>query len=156
MSHQQPKSAHTPTRKPENIITPAPEGQGTLVKFQLTLPEKLYDKIVEQGVTAGRTVEDEIAVRISRCQDHVAHAGLYFNDDQRRKLEEATGHGATNPDLVIEQVRHLISLTVGNVSVDIPPDLHKRIASRVWRGMTFESYLRKAIIEGLEREVGMR
>ena len=42
------KSASATSRRPENIIHPRTESE-TIVKFQVTLPEPIYDRLTEQG-----------------------------------------------------------------------------------------------------------
>lgn len=128
----------------------------TKVKVPLTIPEKLYETYRTQGEAHDRTPDDEMMERLKRCQNHDAMSGLYLDDSQRAELERILGHKITDIGVMLRQIQHLITLRVGTVEVPISPRLHERIHSRVFRGHTYESTVRKAALEGLEVFCGMR
>ena len=127
----------------------------TNVKFQIAIPEALYDSYRQQAEANDRTVEDEIALRLQRCREHTATKPLYFTDDERADLERAIGRSARTPGHVVNGLRNLVSISVGGVEVEIPTVVQQRIRSRVFRGETYQQVVEREVIRGLRVFCGM-
>lgn len=133
-----------------------PTKQATAIKVSLKVPEEIYDEYAERATKFGRTVEQEMFLRLKNCRDHNAITGIYFNDDQRAEIQKALGHVITGPEMVLERLKTLLSLKVGNVEIPLSERLQIRLRTRVFRGQTIEKVLQKEVTEGLERYVGLR
>ena len=104
----------------------------------------------------GLTLEDILKERLHRCQSHTALKPLYMNDAERAKLEQALGHNLSSAEQAIAQVTTALMLQVGDVGVELRPQLTARLATRVFRGETWEQVIRREVIQGLEAFCGMR
>jgi hypothetical protein len=125
------------------------------VTTRVTLPEPLYDHYAERAVKCGRTVEEELGLRLERAKYHVADSPIYFDDAQRRELSELSGKLLRSPEDVINWLKPLVSLSIGHVSVPLDDRLLKRLASRQF-GHSWEEHIRHTVTEALESFVGMR
>lgn len=148
-----PRAARQNTNTPHLIGTP--ETPEKIVRMTIELPESLVKHYEEQGEAWGRTPEHEIATRLHRCRTYVATSPLYFTDDERRELESALGHNCTNPGVVLQQLKHAVTLQVGEVKIELPPNLQQRLRSRVFRGQTYQAVITKQVIDGLKRFCGL-
>lgn len=128
----------------------------TKVKFTLTIPEELHDLYSSEAKKHNRSVEQEIIHRLEQCQTFNALQPLYFNDDQRAKLQQALGHVLTGPDDVLAKLSRVCDLQVGEVHVPLSPQLQLRMKTRVPRGETPEGFIVKKTQEHWERETGLR
>ena len=144
-----------PTPAPEKtvIVQHRPD---TKVRITLELPEALVDLYEEQAMARGLTLEDILKERLHRCQSHTALKPLYMNDAERAKLESALGHNLSSAEQAIAQVTTALMLQVGDVGVELRPQLTARLATRVFRGETWEQVIRREVIQGLEAFCGMR
>lgn len=148
-----PKAQRQNTNTPHLIGTPeAPE---KVVRLTIELPETLVNHYHEQGEAWGRTAEHEMATRLHRCKTHVSTSPLYFTDDERRELESALGHNCSNPGVALQQLKHAVTLQVGEIKIELPPNVQQRLRSRVFRGQTFEAVVTKQVIEGLKKFCGL-
>lgn len=134
-------------------ITPKPEVQ---VRIALNLPEKLHDHYAERATKFGRTVEDEILQRLSKVKDWTSTQPIYFTDADRAQLTAILGHMVTSPADLLNQIKNIIHLKVGTVTVPLDERLMVRLGTRVMRGQTMETLLIKEVTEALERFTGLR
>ena len=109
---------------------------------------------------AGRSISIEalLAERLTKCIDHNASRGMYFNDADRSDLETLFGGRtlATAPQ-AIAAGKAMATVTVGGVNVELDQTLVKRAASRAQsERTTIEKWLAREIIIGLERTTGIR
>jgi hypothetical protein len=140
-----------PVKSP--IVPHTPE---TRVRVTLELPASLFDLYEEQAIAAGNSsVEDYMQQRLQRCREHTALKPIYMNDAQRRRLEDALEHNIDNADVAIAQVCTALAIQVGDVGVQIPAQLARRIATRIFRGETYESVIRREVIKGLSVFAGL-
>jgi hypothetical protein len=135
------------------IVQHRPESK---TRITLELNTSLADLYEEQGIARGLTLEDILMERLHRCQSHTATKPLYMNDAQRAKLEEALGHNFTSVEQAIAQIITATTLQVADVGVEIRPQLAARLATRVFRGETWEQVIQREVIRGLEAFCGMR
>lgn len=124
-------------------------------RITLTLPTSLTDIYEEQAIASGRLLEDEIAERLKRCMNHRAGRPLYFNDDQRSRIERITGHLVGDPETVLNQIEHAVSLKVDGIEIELPAQLQQRIRTRVWRGETYEGVVKREVLKRLQQFTGM-
>lgn len=127
-----------------------------VIRQTIEIPEPLFAKYEDAAIKNGRTVEEEISLRLKKCVDHDAIQPLYFDDDQRKALELATGWSARDANAVIGRLNEVSRFTVCDFDIEIPARLRTRLQSRVFRGQTFEDVIRKEVIQGLERFAGVR
>ncbi len=150
----------TPTPKSTRVVqarqqTTAPVSSQVVVTIRLN--EALYDVYAEQAIKAGRDVGDEIAQRLIRCVDYNAQAPLYLDDAQRGELERALGHNLSKHNIpwMIARLSELLTLKVGEVEVPLPEQVQARLRTRVFRGEDYASVLKREVINGLKRFVGL-
>lgn len=128
----------------------------TKVKFQLSIPESLYDHYERQAKRNGRTAEEEMAERIKRCRAFTANKPLYMNDDERAEVERLTGHTIRNADSFIGRLRAMFTVHVDAIEIEVPSNLRARMLSRVFRGQTYKGNLQRIVVDAIERYCGMR
>jgi hypothetical protein len=153
-SQQTGKVRANQSRPSLSPVTPQPP---TKVRVGFIMNEALYDKFHEQAIAHGRaTAEEEMAERLHRCQDYTSMSPLYFSDQERSELERAMGHNLQSAAMALAQLKNAVTLEVGEVKIELSPRLQQRIRSRVFRGHSYESVLRKEVIEALEKFAGLR
>lgn len=126
------------------------------VRVVLEVPQHIFALYEEQGAKFSREAEDEMVERLRRCVTYTALKPLYLDDDKRRQLEDALEHNISSAEVAIAQVISALSIQVGDVSVPISSQLSRRIASRTFRGETYEDVVRRETTKGLEVFAGMR
>lgn len=133
---------------------------GATVRVTLTLSEHAFDSYYEQGIASGRNpdtaAEEEITQRLHKCIDHTAVTPLYFNDAERAELQKELGHPITNPAWVVRKLKELLTLKVDKIEVPLDAKLQARIRTRVFRGETYETVIKREVVQALERYVGLR
>lgn len=125
------------------------------VKLSLRLPEDIYDIYAERAAKSGRTVEAEIADRLSTCRNHTSVSPVYFDDSARNELSQLAGTLMRTPEDVLRFVRHLVSLKVAGIEVPLSAQLITRLTARSF-GRTWEETIRYVVVDELEKHVGMR
>ena len=148
------------TKKPaETLTSPRPavinRDPAQKVRVVLEVPQHIFTLYEEQGAKFSREAEDEMVERLRRCVTHTALKPLYLDDEQRRRLEDALDHNLTSAEQAIAQVTSAISIQVGDVGVEIPSSLARRIESRTFRGETYDEVVRREVIRGLEVFAGV-
>lgn len=126
----------------------------TLIELRLRLPSPLVDLIEEQGLAKGRMLDEEIHERLKRCLTYTADKPLYFDDKQRRRLEDLLGHLVQHPDIALQQLEHLVQLKVGEVDVDIDSQLLNRLSTRTF-GKTLAETIQREALRGLRAYAGL-
>lgn len=150
---QQTQITPQPSQQPTITTTPKPEVQ---VRISLNLPEKLHDLYAERATKFGRTVEEEVMLRLVKAKDWTSTQPIYFTDSDRAALTNALGHLITTPQELLAQLKNIIKLKVGEVVVPLDERLMVRLGTRVMRGQTMESMLVREVTEALERFTGLR
>lgn len=128
----------------------------TKIKFQLTLPEELHDQFAARADKNGRKVEAEIIEHLRRTAEYTSTQPIYFNDEQRARLQKAVGHLIAGPEDLLSKLGNMISLNVGDISVPLSDRIQVRLKSRVFRGQTLQQVVTKEVTEALERFTGLR
>jgi len=132
-----------------------PEPHDSITRITIELPTSLIKHYEDQALAWDRTVEHEIANRLQKCRNYVSTSPLYFTDDERRELEAALGHNCSNPGVVLQQLKHAVTLEVGEIKIELPPNVQQRLKSRVFRGQDYAGVVRKQVIDGLKRFTGL-
>lgn len=127
----------------------------TFTKVSLRLPEGLYDAYAERAAKFGRTVEEEMTLRLRDCREHTASQPIYLNDDDRNALTQIAGTMIKNPTDVIAWAKLVSSIDVGGVEVELSAQLIKRLETRRFQ-QPMAQFLARTITEQLETYVGMR
>lgn len=147
------KSAETtasPARTP--VINRDPSQK---VRVVLEVPQHIFALYEEQGAKFSREAEDEMVERLRRCVTYTALKPLYLDDDQRRKLEDALEHNISSAEVAIAQVCTALSIQVGDVGVEIPAQVARRLSTRVFRGDSYEEMIKRVVLHGLKVHCGM-
>ncbi len=147
------ESTKTSAPRKSAVITRSPENR---VSLRLEVPQSLFTLYEEQGAKFNREAEDEMVERLRRCVTYTATKPLYLDDDQRRKLEDALEHNIGSAEQAVAQITTALSIQVGDVGVEIPAQVARRLASRVFRGETYEEVIKREVIKALEVFCGMR
>ena len=144
---------------PKRYVPPQPAPNGpppsTMIRVQLDIPITLYEHYKQQGGAWDRTAESEIAERLKRCKSHVSITPLYFTDDERHEIEAALGHNCSNAGVVLQQLKQAVTLHIGDVRIELPPNVQQRLKSRVFRGDTYEAMLKREVLRGLKVYCGL-
>ena len=127
-----------------------------VIRVTLALPEAVYDQYAERATKFGKTVEQELTERLLRLKDHTSITPICFNDDDRAKLTHIMGRSITKPGELLGRLGNLVTLTVGEIKVNIPERVQVRLKSRIFRGETLAGKVAKIVVEALEQECGLR
>jgi hypothetical protein len=112
-----------------------------------------YEK---QAQATGIPVEQFIEKRLARCKRHSAERPLYFNDAQRRELEETLGGelfvDAGGVNAVLNR-RYRFSIEGLRISLDA--DLQQAVNIRAQEmNMDVKDFLKEATMAGVRQKVG--
>ena len=127
----------------------------SILKLAVRIPESLSDIYAERAAKFGRSVEDEIAIRLRDCAGHTAAQPLYFSDDQRSALSVILGRTIKDTVEALHEIRQALTVKVAGTEVQLSPQLLKRLESRRF-GSTLPELLQRVINQTLEEYVGMR
>lgn len=129
----------------------------TKMVVKIELPEALYIRYEEEGARNTRSAEEEIVKRLNGCKEHTANRPLYFNDKNRRELEDLLGrHLAGDPEVLLARLRNAMKLKVGDVKITLDSHIIDRLTTRVFRGQNLEDNIKTWVVEALEKHAGMR
>jgi hypothetical protein len=128
------------------------------VRVQLHLPESVVNKYETQAQSVKQPVEKVMSDRLRTCVTHTSGRGLYLNDDQRSSLERMTGgHLIMDADMALQKIHTTVSLKVGDITIELTERVLARCASRAKaERKSFEDFVKKEVIQGLERSTGLR
>jgi len=127
------------------------------VIIKLELLEAVYVKYEKDAKDNGRTVEEELAIRLRRSVDFTADRPLYVPDAERRELEHILGgHLLKDAGQLVARVCASSKVKVADVEIEIDARLKERLKSRVFRGESIESVIKREVLLGLQRFCGMR
>lgn len=150
-------AAKTDVLIPQHIIDH--KDKQTVVRMTITLPEELVVEYSNQADAAKRPLEKVISDRLRGCITHTSGRGLYFNDDQRGRLEKMTGgHVIQNADDALSKVRTVLEVRIGDaLTIELSERILTRAASRAKSfRMSTAAWLKRELTEGLEKAVGLR
>jgi len=135
-----------------------PPSKDTRVRVQLSIPEDVVVQYEAQSKTVKQSLEKTLSDRLRSCVNHTSGRGLYFNDEQRSHLERITGgHIITDANMALQKIKVVVELQVAGVTVELNERVLARCTSRAKsERKTFEEYVKKEVIQGLEKSVGLR
>jgi len=133
----------------------AKTSESTVTVKALRLPETLYDQLSERATKHGRSVEDEIFLRLRDCRDFTSLSPIYLDDAQRNELSKIAGRLIRTPTDLLDWARQMVSLKVGTVEIPLGQQLITRLESRRF-GKTWDDFMRALVPEKLEEHVGLR
>jgi len=129
----------------------------TLCRLSLTIPEDLFELYEEEASENNETIEEAIIRRLWVCRGHDSARSLYFNDEERSKLESLTGGRIlSDANTAIKRLENLASVRLDGTKVAFEPALLARLKSRCGRNQSFPDFVKDKAIEGLERYAMMR
>jgi hypothetical protein len=130
----------------------------TRIRVTISIPEEMYQQYETQAKLAKVTVEKVLSDRLRQCVDHTSGRGLYFTDAQRSDIERITGgHLIMSAEQALEKIKTTVNLKVGDINVEVTDRVLARCASRARaERKDFETYVKKEVIQGLERSTGLR
>jgi hypothetical protein len=132
--------------------------RATKVRLTILLPEDVAEKYDEQAKHSGHTTEKICADRLRTCVTYTSGRGLYFDDRERSELEHITGgHYISDAAAALARIKTTVTLKVGDISIELTDRVLARCSSRAKsERKTLEEYVKKEVIQGLERSVGLR
>jgi len=150
--------------KPSVIVDNAAPDPGQLerkdskVRIQMHVPEATITQYELQARAAGISLEKVCSDRLRQCVTYTSGRGLYFNDVERAELEKICGgHFINNSAEAMARIRTVVTLKVGDVEIALTGQLLSRCTSRAKaERRLLEEYVKKEVIQGLERAVGLR
>jgi hypothetical protein len=125
------------------------------VKLTLYVPENILDIYAERAAKFGRSVEDELLLRLRDCREHNAISPIYLDDAARQELTQITGKLVRNSEDLLTWARQVTALKVEQVEVPLGQTLTTRLESRRF-GAPWPEHVRNTVIRCLETEVGLR
>ncbi len=100
-------------------------------RVAIKVPDEVAAIYEAEAVRRGKTVEYVMSERLSKCRDHNASQAIYFNDDERQALVHLTGGSLINDAAqALARIRTTLSLTIGDVKIDVDQRLAQRICTR--------------------------
>lgn len=141
-----------PTRHTEN---PGASHEQVIVRTSVELTEQVYDIYAKQGIERGMDPEQMMAERLRRCAPQ-KDVGLYFNDQQRKRLFTAIGRSAGDTEGALQHLENFTAIRIGDVTVELEPRLLKRLASRAgaYRKST-EQLIQEEVVRALKEYTGL-
>lgn len=129
----------------------------TKILVPIHLPAPLLASYQEQAALLDVPVSNLIASRLAASLNHGAQKPLYFDDDQRRALESLLCRNVSTSEEVISEVRTALSVSIGDLSIHLPPNVLLRMRTRFFgQPNEWDKFVRDRIVEGLEEFVGLR
>jgi len=125
------------------------------VSARLNLPADVLDYYEQRAKTYNSTLNDVLSARLSQCASYDAKAPIYFNDEQRQRLNALLGNNFRNAEEVIKAVESALTVKIGTVAVNPSPDLLQRLKTRC-HYEEFPAFVGKTTVECLEQFVGLR
>lgn len=132
----------------------APQQQAVLTR--LFLPASILDAYRKEAKEYGVEIEEMLASRLIECVSYNASKPLYFNDKDRKDLEDLLGRNVKSAQSVLEVIRRFIGVKLNGMEVMIRPTTLERLRSRSPRGIDFAEWIQKKVVEWSERESGER
>lgn len=132
-----------------------------LERTTLKLPTTLIDAYQEQANTAGISLEEVLVDRLENSLFHNASQPLYFNDDQRDRLEHLTGGSRLlDPETALSRIADSQSISITGpgakpTKIKLTPEHIQRIKSRLF-GRQWPEALEEEIVRALETFCAMR
>lgn len=129
----------------------------TLCRLSLTIPEELYELYEREAEEKSKTVDEVVINRLYVCRGHDSSRPIYFNDEERSKLESLTG-GRILPDAktALRRIINQASIILDSTKVAFSPTLLNRLKSRCGRNQPFTQFVKDEAVKGLERFAMMR
>jgi hypothetical protein len=151
------KMATRPSVIVDKPIEPGSYGN-TRVRVTISIPEEMYQQYEAQAKLAKIAIEKVLSDRLRQCVNHTSGRGLYFTDEQRSAIERITGgHIITGAEMALEKIKTVVNLKVDDINIEVTERVLSRCASRAKaERKTFEDYVKKEVIQGLERSTGLR
>jgi len=127
----------------------------TTAYVSLHIPTDVLADYVEQGKNLSKPADEVMEKRLRSCINYTGSKPLYFDDEDRSRLEALIGKNVFSPTEALQLLERQRTLTVENVDITLKPQLLARLKSRCFVP-DFEAWLSKLVVEELERYCGLR
>jgi hypothetical protein len=121
-----------------------------ILSIKLEVPDEVLKKYELRG-----SLEKVMSQTLTDCVDFTAQKPIYVNDTQRKRLDRLFGRNFKNADELIHLMERYVTARIGDVDVQLPPQLLVRLKTRCF-GKPFEQFLAERALQGLEEFAAMR
>jgi len=125
------------------------------VAAHIVISGELANIFSELAAKEGKRMEEVISERLYRTARYDAAKPLYFNDEERIRLEAVCGKNLNSASEAVEELERRSTISVEGIDIHLEPRLLMRIDSRRF-GLSLEEVVRREVVYGLESFVGMR
>lgn len=122
--------------------------------LRIPVSDEVYKQLSDQARAAHKEIEELIADRLPQLLSN-SQKPIVINDEARRKLEALLGRNFNEPWELIRSVEQALSVSIGEVKVEIPPKLLERLRSRAI-GFPYEKFISMTLTRLLEEYCGLR
>lgn len=122
-----------------------------LLAIKLSLPSEVINAYEERG-ELGKV----LSAQLTRTVHYTADKPMYINDALRLRLERLFGMNFQSPEDLVRKMERYVTARIGDVDVQLKPQLLQRLRTRCPSNKTFEKHLEERVILGLEEYAGMR
>lgn len=112
----------------------------------LTVPQVVKSAYADAAGTSGLTAEDLMADRLASCVDHTSARPIYFNDEERRKLELLAGRQFKDAADFNKYFEKAFKLKIDEVIYTMDPLVRDRMLDRCF-GRPLEGVIKEALDE---------
>src|SRR5580765_230245 len=124
-------------------MTPVESVQGVLIR--ISLPSNVLAKYQAEAEDVGLDLESLLTNRLVECVDHTAAKPLYFDDAQRKRLEELIGRNVSKPLEALSVLERLLTIRINSVPVTLKPEVITRLRTRHFGTEDFGFWLAKMV-----------
>lgn len=121
-----------------------------ITAVRLEIPTRVLDPYQEEADAKHRPLIDVVTARLNRCRAHRASKPLYFNDEQRAKLEAMLGK-CEDADEALKRIAAQATVRAGGVDIQLTDFDLRRLKARMPHLDNFEDHLQWLISKLLQR-----
>ena len=126
----------------------------TTIALRVRLPNKLLKAYEMEAKRQDKQLEEVVATRIAECAYYTATKPLYFNDEQRRALEQIMCRNYSDPAILLQDLTRFYSCRVEDVRIGIDPRTFVRLKTRCHHNKPIAEFLKETILRLLREHVG--
>src|SRR5512146_602905 len=104
----------------------------TAIELKIRVPESTYDPYAERAAKFGRSVEDEIAIRLKECRWYTSANPVYVTDDGRQTLSRLAGRTIKDESSLLDWAHGLAQINVAGITITLDEPLLTRLESRTF------------------------
>lgn len=115
-------------------------------QVSLTIPQVVKSAYADEAGTSGLSAEDLMADRLASCVTHTSTRPIYFNDDERRRLELLAGRQFKSAEEFNDYFAKAFTIKIDDISYTMAPLVRDRMLDRCF-GRPLETTIREALDE---------